>query len=65
MSWICVAHIPQGGVRMANPSMVPPGPGMAGQAMVPGSSGQMHLRAPRPSQTGLLIILKYTCQMSL
>lgn len=50
---------------MANPSMVPPGPGMAGQAMVPGSSGQMHLRAPRPSQTGLLIILKYTCQMSI
>lgn len=45
---------------MANPSMVPPGPGMAGQAMVPGSSGQIHLRAPRPSsQTGLLIF-KYT-----
>lgn len=38
---------------MANPSMVPPGPGMAGQAMVPGSSGQMHPRVPRPSsQTG-------------
>ena len=40
---------------MANPqgSMVPPGPSMAGQAMVPGSSGQMHPRAPRPpSQSG-------------
>lgn len=51
---------------MANPSMVPPGPGMAGQAMVPGSSGQMHLRTPRPSQTGLLIFeKKSTCQMSI
>lgn len=40
---------------MVNPSMVPPGPGMAGQAMVPGSSGQMNLRAPRPpAQTGSL-----------
>lgn len=38
---------------MANPAMVPPGPGMAGQAMVPGSSGQMHPRVQRPSsQTG-------------
>lgn len=38
---------------MANPAMVPPGPGMAGPAMVPGSSGQMHPRVPRPpSQTG-------------
>ena len=40
---------------MANPpgSMVPPGPSMAGQVMVPGSSGQMHPRAPRPpSQSG-------------
>lgn len=40
---------------MVNPSMVPPGPGMAGQAMVPSSSGQMNLRAPRPpAQTGSL-----------
>lgn len=39
---------------MANPSMVPPGAGMAGQAMMPGGSGQMHPRVPRPtSQTGL------------
>lgn len=38
---------------MANPSMIPPGPGMAGQAIVPGSSGQMHPRVARPtSQTG-------------
>lgn len=38
---------------MTNPPMVPPGAGMAGQAMVPGSSGQMHPRVPRPpSQTG-------------
>lgn len=38
---------------MANPSMVSAEPGMAGQAMMPGGSGQMHLRAPRPpSQTG-------------
>ncbi|XP_034551127.1 nuclear receptor coactivator 6 isoform X2 [Notolabrus celidotus] len=44
-----------GGVRMPNPSMVPPGPGMAGQAMVPGSSGQMHPRVPRPpSQTDVM-----------
>lgn len=44
---------PLGGVRMANPAMVPPGPGIAGQAMVPGSSGQMHPRIQRPtSQTG-------------
>ncbi|XP_033982359.1 nuclear receptor coactivator 6-like [Trematomus bernacchii] len=42
-----------GGVRMANPAMVPPGPGMAAQAMMPGGSGQMHPRVPRPSsQTG-------------
>lgn len=34
---------------MANPGMVPPGPGM-----VPSSSGQMHPRLQRPvSQTGL------------
>lgn len=39
---------------MANPSMVPPGPGMVGQPMLPGSSGQMHPRVQRPpSQTGL------------
>ncbi|KAK1898840.1 Nuclear receptor coactivator 6 [Dissostichus eleginoides] len=38
-----------GGVRMANPAMVPPGPGMAAQAMMPGGSGQMHPRVPRPS----------------
>lgn len=36
---------------MANPSTAPPG--MAAQAMAPGSSGQMHPRVPRPSQTGL------------
>nr|XP_029479160.1 nuclear receptor coactivator 6-like isoform X1 [Oncorhynchus nerka] len=41
-----------GGMRMSNPSMVPPCPSMSGQAMVPGSSGQMHPRAARPpSQT--------------
>lgn len=41
---------------MANPQMVAPGPGMAGQAMVPGSSGQMHPRVPRPaSQSGLVL----------
>ncbi|XP_029580834.1 nuclear receptor coactivator 6 isoform X3 [Salmo trutta] len=41
-----------GGMRMSNPSMIPPCPSMSGQAMVPGSSGQMHPRAPRPpSQT--------------
>lgn len=45
---------------MANPQMVPPGPGMAGQAMVPGSSGQMHPRVPRPpSQSGLALYLSY------
>ncbi len=37
--------------------MVPPGPGMATQAMVPGSSGQMHPRLQRPSsQTGSVFI---------
>lgn len=37
---------------MASP-MVPPGPGMAGQGIVPSSSGQMHPRIARPSsQTG-------------
>lgn len=47
---------------MANPSMVPPGSGMAGQAMVPGSSGQMHPRAPRPSaQTGFFFF-SFKCQ---
>lgn len=41
---------------MANPSMVPAGSGMAGQAMVPGSSGQMHPRVPRPpAQTGFVL----------
>lgn len=45
---------------MANPPMVPAEPGMAGQAMVPGSSGQMHPRAPRPSsQTGSGLIFLY------
>lgn len=39
---------------MANPSTAPPG--MAAQAMVPGSSGQMHPRVPRPSQTGLCVL---------
>uniref|UniRef100_A0AAY5L875 Nuclear receptor coactivator 6 TRADD-N domain-containing protein n=3 Tax=Esox lucius TaxID=8010 RepID=A0AAY5L875_ESOLU len=39
-----------GGMRMSNPSMVPPGPSMSGQAMVAGSSGQMHPRAARPPQ---------------
>lgn len=43
---------------MANPAMVPPGPGMAGPAMVPSSSGQMHQRMQRPSsQTGLMFML--------
>lgn len=43
---------------MANPAMVPPGPGMAGPAMVPSSSGQMHPRMQRPSsQTGLMFML--------
>lgn len=43
---------------MANPSMIPPGPGMAGQAIVPGSSGQMHPRVARPtSQTGTCLIV--------
>jgi len=38
---------------MANPSMVPPGPGMVGQNMLPGNSGQIHPRIQRPpSQTG-------------
>lgn len=37
------------GLRMNNPSMVPSGPGMAPQGMVPGSSGQMHPRGPRPA----------------
>ncbi|KAK3518652.1 hypothetical protein QTP70_006964 [Hemibagrus guttatus] len=37
------------GMRMNNPSMVPSGPGMAPQGMVPGSSGQMHPRVPRPA----------------
>lgn len=47
---------------MANPAMVPPGPGMAGQAMVPGSSGQMHPRIQRPpSQTGLCHIINNAC----
>lgn len=47
---------------MANPAMVPPGPGMAGQAMVPGSSGQMHPRVQRPSsQTGLCHIINNAC----
>ncbi|XP_034028481.1 nuclear receptor coactivator 6 isoform X2 [Thalassophryne amazonica] len=36
------------GVRLANPSMVA-GPSMPGQAMVPGSSGQMHPRVSRQS----------------
>lgn len=37
---------------MPNPSMVPTGPGMVGQNMLPGS-GQMHPRIQRPpSQTG-------------
>lgn len=49
---------------MANPSMVPPGPGMVGQAMLPGSSGQMHPRVQRPpSQTGLNYILFFTHQL--
>ncbi|TNN52251.1 Nuclear receptor coactivator 6 [Liparis tanakae] len=40
-----------GGVRMANPAMVPPGPGVAAQSTLPGGSGQLHPRAqmvPRP-----------------
>lgn len=46
---------PGPGVRMANPSMVPPGPAMSGQAMGPGTSGQMHPRVPRPStQTDMM-----------
>lgn len=51
-------HDAEGAVRMANPAMVPPGPGMAGPAMVPSSSGQMHPRMQRPSsQTGLMFML--------
>nr|XP_043893542.1 nuclear receptor coactivator 6 [Solea senegalensis] len=43
-----------GGVRMPNPQMAPSGPGMAGQAVMPGSSGQMHPRIPRPSSTDVM-----------
>lgn len=49
-------------MRMNNPSMVPSGPGMAPQGMVPGSSGQMHQRVPRPAtQSGekFIFILFY------
>lgn len=46
---------------MANPSLVP---GIAGQAMVPGSSGQMHPRMPRPSsQTGSGLIFFFVQQI--
>ncbi|XP_061836535.1 uncharacterized protein ncoa6 isoform X2 [Nerophis lumbriciformis] len=40
---------PGPGMRMTNPSMVPPSPAMPGQALVPGGSGQMHPRLSRPS----------------
>lgn len=46
---------------MANPSMVPPASAMAAQAMVPGGSGQMHPRAPRPAQTGVTPRLRPKC----
>lgn len=49
---------------MANPSMVPPGPGMVGQTMLPSGSGQIHPRLQRPpSQTGSGFDFFYTLQL--
>ncbi|KAG7228246.1 hypothetical protein INR49_009106 [Caranx melampygus] len=56
----------EGGVRMANPQMVPPGPGMAGQAMVcqfsSNSSFSINRRVPM-GQVQYLPRLLITCRL--